>query len=686
MPSILGEAPGGYQVAFDDGTSGFMPDYLAQGLVGQGMGLQLPPQQPAQPQLPSAPAAPAMPPADEQTGQAAPAPGVPTTPPVTPPTGLPPGLTALEVSGTGKFQEAPVVDKRTGIPTVERPESQMAPQVAAAQQTANTLQATGQIAADKVASAQPFLDRAAAKRTSRAAAVEQSTAEMQTAMADYEAEVSRRMSMVPQKDPNRLWNNTGSWQKVGLALGAFAAGFAGGAKGMDAFWTNMDRLIQNDLNAQETNIQTARDNVFRAERAAERGRVNILDKLRLDNEAYMERLASIEAHLKSEQARFDAPLIKQQYQEAIDKVGSELANKWNNAKQLFFTQQMQAANERSDQHHQRNMEALGWTKERREAAEYQMRLEAARAKAGADGDAKAAENRLLDPATGASWTVGKQTADKEGRIKNWSDEKQGISNYATLLKDTKQYLAKSEELGRSYGGPMANSAAVASRQLQLRADLAAMRQQIIQKFQHDNYGAALTETEARLLEKAFPPPEAITGPKSTEAIKSFVRIKAGEAQEKFINPLDVRDEATGKKVDLNKSWGTIDVPSDPKFMDASALVSSGNELAAGLNSLPTGSKREPNPAAREQVKMLTERASEVVNRAKNFASRSSMSPQVGAQAVEQLKQWSTMLTSAGFEREGDKVFKQALELEDQITSLPPEARRDKLGLPDINVR
>ncbi len=112
MPQILGQQPGGFDVQFDDGTVGFMPDYLASGLVGQGMGLeqpeipeQLPPEPPTE-ALPNAPAEALAPTNPAQTVGSQLASGAQ----------LPPGTKSVSVNGTAPFAPVQTSTQGFGLP------------------------------------------------------------------------------------------------------------------------------------------------------------------------------------------------------------------------------------------------------------------------------------------------------------------------------------------------------------------------------------------------------------------------------------------------------------------------------------------------------------------------------------------------------------------------------------------
>jgi hypothetical protein len=121
-------------------------------------------------------------------------------------------------------------------------------------------------------------------------------------------------------------------------------------------------------------------------------------------------------------------------------------------------------------------------------------------------------------------------------------------------------------------------------------------------------------------------------------------------------------------VDLVKEWGTIDLKDENiAYKDASALVESGNQAAAGMMELPR--TPEAAKAGRQQAQLLEARAREIVSRAKNYASRSNMSPEVGAAALNTLKEW-TALTEDVAPDVSDRLMQLSVEFEKQITSVP----------------
>jgi hypothetical protein len=78
---------------------------------------------------------------------------------------------------------------------------------------------------------------------------------------------------------------------------------------------------------------------------------------------------------------------------------------------------------------------------------------------------------------------------------------------------------------------------------------------------------------------------------------------------------------------------------------------------------------EAAKAGRQQAQLLEARAREIVSRAKSYASRSNMSPEVGAAALNTLKEW-TALTEDVAPDVSDRLMQLSVEFEKQITSVP----------------
>lgn len=662
MPRVLREFPGGVEVQLDDGTVTAMPAEMVSGFANvAGTPLEPPTSQPQQ-QLPEVLSS--VPPTS------------PTSAPPTPnPNELAPGQ-SISRSGTRPYSDPKLVNKDFGIPEVQDAAQVLAPiQTAGAQEKA-TLGERGDLEAKRAEAAQPFQDQERDLANDRVRQVEESNARATAEATAWEAQIQEKLAAVPKADPGQWWDNRSTLQKAVLISGAFAAGFGGGAKGAESWWNTIDGFIRTDMQAQQTNIETARDKVFRAERGAERARLSTADRMRGENEAYLTRLASIKAGLQAEQAKYDSPLIQNEWQQKIDRIDKGIAEKVVETGQMVWNQSLAKGKALADIFHQRNQEQIQRAGIAQRANEFSEEMAFKRDQASLAASAAAAENTgvLPDPLTGNQWTIGVQTADKKERLKNWADPKTGISGYAHLTSELKEYLALSDKLGRSYSGPGARTSAVLSEQQQMRAELDGKYNQIVQKTRHALFGAAFTKNEEKAFEAALPKPDALLGPEGASIIKGYIKTKSEEAQREFINPLKIKGP-DGKDVNLVKEWGEIELPNEAQFQNSEALNTRGRALGAGLSALPRDSAGNvPEELGRTQVKALLADATELANRANNFADRTGLTPEVAAESVDMMHEWAARLSSAGYERESDQVLQKARKIQDlanaQVDSTP----------------
>lgn len=110
--------------------------------------------------------------------------------------------------------------------------------------------------------------------------------------AESETKIAQARAAVPSKDPGRVFRNMGTWNKIAFAL---AAGIQGGLNpgGKNHIIDHLEQMVRDDLDAQETDIATAREGVYREERAADRSRFDWKERFDRQHTGYIQRMDAI---------------------------------------------------------------------------------------------------------------------------------------------------------------------------------------------------------------------------------------------------------------------------------------------------------------------------------------------------------------------------------------------------------
>jgi hypothetical protein len=581
------------------------------------------------------------------------------------PQAQPPFATSAKVSysGYGQPQERLPTSKVTAPLYAQRAEIDRADQ--AAEQVAQDQEQLGQlqVAYDENVTA-PMLQGKADLLGSYNQVRQNLVREFEGERNQREASIQQAIDSIPQSDPKRWWKNMSGFQKGAAYISAAIDGYLN-PRGENGAVNLALQLADQDARAQAEDIATARAKVGYEQTAYER----MLGNQQLKTQDYLAAketaLESLAVATEIRGMSFKSPITQMMHKQQADSMRAERMKVREERLGQLAAAESGFLNAEAQRRHESHMQSVSIAASERAA------------KAKAESEGKASPNILMDPAqAGRPWAITAKTADAEGRIKNWSDKEKGISGYATLTKQSKEYMANVAALGRTYGGTGANTAAVASQRLQLRANLKSQREQIVSDMRHDLFGSALTENEKASFTSMFPEPDSITGPTSTKALETFLRGKAQQAQDEFINPLGIVDAKTGKPVNLVEEWGTMAAAEEnTPYLSAPDLVHSGQAVAAGMAQLPRDENANIHPgvakAARQQAQLLEIRATELVNRAKNYASRSGMNAESAAQTLNTLKEW-TAVTGDIAPDVSDRIMQKAIEFEKQINSVPPE--------------
>lgn len=258
-------------------------------------------------------------------------------------------------------------------------------------------------------------------------------------LADKEAAIDEARAAIPTMNPGRVWNNMSGFQQAASLLGAAAAGFLNPG-GDNQVVNQMNKLIEMDMKAQETDIQTARYNLLSAERGFDR----MMSKTQRQRgqliENQMFRLDSLAAEMQKKMMDAQDPILAAQYEQWAMKVIEGAEMKRLELKQFNIARR------------------LDWAKMQFSRARDVMAMKTQRAAIRArkaPKPTKAPEPLPVfhDPVTGRTVVVSDRrtaaTMDK-GEFGEQRSSWQGRMRIAGAVKDFKQQIASS---GRVYQGP-----------------------------------------------------------------------------------------------------------------------------------------------------------------------------------------------------------------------------------------
>lgn len=387
--------------------------------------------------------------------------------------------------------------------------------------------------------------------------------------AQYEANIQQAMAQVAKVDPGRVWKNAGT---LGSAMGLFSAAVGGWLQvlqgGPNHALNAIMQMIQQDIQAQETDIATQREGVFRAERAYERGENRIQDQFRRMEEGKMVRLQGLMEKAKAEMMLFESPIARANYAKTIAALEGEYLTAFKNAsdetwKRSFDTavsaQRMAEAQEQLRQG--REQLSIAWSNS-----------ETARNKAMA-GEGNATAKRFRDPTTRQVIYFDPNTVVNEAEL---SKAQIRLGTRRDIGEAAKTYLEVLQRVGRRYQGWGSNNRAIGDKDVKL---LKAAHKDVVSRLIKARSGAAFTAEELKTYEEMIGQPPGLTGLDPTQNVKLFLQ-KLGTEENHELNGvgainedstpfdayqfyLDIPDVRPAESVDLNEMRDVVLRGDDP---------------------------------------------------------------------------------------------------------------------------
>lgn len=372
--------------------------------------------------------------------------------------------------------------------------------------------------------------------------------------AEREARTAAELAKVQSVDPARRWKQASTFQKAMGLAGAFLGGFMEPVTGKNTALATIMQIIDNDIRAQQTDIETQRESVYRMERRGERENAAEESDIERFEKGRLMRLDAMKTQLVKEQAQYKSQITRGKYQEMIGLVADQAAETWDKLNQIWDAHGLQRYNSyyaaRRGEQQARN-EAYGISVQRQNAKDrLQFDKDQAKGKAGE-------LSYIRNPDGSGVLLYDSKVAGADQLVKNVWDEKTGLPGYAKLTADLKKLVQMQDKLGHPFGGPGTK----AFERFFTGDDFRAAKQQyelIASNIRHNLYGAALTENEAEKFIAMMPEPSTWTKADSTNRYRDILKSKATEAQTNFVNPLNLSRPEDGKRLDLIKDWGTVE--------------------------------------------------------------------------------------------------------------------------------
>ncbi len=374
--------------------------------------------------------------------------------------------------------------------------------------------------------------------------------------ADRESAVAAEMAKVKSVDPSRVWTQASTFQKATGLAAAFLGGFMEPKTGKNTALSTIMQIIDNDIRAQETDIATQRENVYRMERMGERqNEAEESDIERFEKNRLM-RLDALQSHLMKESAQHRSQITRGKYQEAIGMVADATAETYDKLVQIWDAHGLQRYNSfynaRQGEMQARAAQtsaAASMQNARTNAGELDLKKKLAAAEAGGAA-------YIHDPAGTGKILVDMKAEGSKDLVKTLWDEKSGLPGYAKLTADLKKMTKLQSALKHAFGGPGSVSvdrffSSKEAREARQHYELLASN------IRKNLYGAALTEHEAKKFLAMLPEPATWMKADTTDRYRQALKDKATEAQTRFAEPLAMRRE-DGSKVDYLKEWGTLE--------------------------------------------------------------------------------------------------------------------------------
>lgn len=371
----------------------------------------------------------------------------------------------------------------------------------------------------------------------------------------YQQQIDEAMRSIPTMDPGRVWHRAGDF---GSAMGIASAAIQGWLNpgGPNHALENINKLVDQDLRAQESEIDSAHKAVWAAERNYNRHEETVQQRFQRIEENRLFKLRAITAGIEAEAALFQSPIAQAKYAKTLAAANKQLTDTYTNLVQTDYSNRMERYKTEETVRHQAEMErqgtiGLGISAKNAETAR---RAQTQSAKGDQQGI-----NYINDPQTGRSWVVDPRVAATMDKGE-YAKVRESLPKDASALAAIKRYVARMNEVGRSYGG-WGKSTRFAPDSETL-AELGQLREKAINTIRHATAGANLTGFEIEIWEKIIPKPTTTTSQQAVDDAARFVELHGQEAQRKYANTYGLRDIGAGGElipVDLTKEWGTAHV-------------------------------------------------------------------------------------------------------------------------------
>lgn len=303
-----------------------------------------------------------------------------------------------------------------------------------AQQGARELAGTEQAIRANDAQAQGLVSQASTYQAEQVAERQAQQALRDEALAEANAEISQALDEVPSMDSKRVFRNMNAFDKgfltIASALNGMNVRFNQGKNGIAE---TLMQIAEQDMAAQRTNIETARDKVFRAERGYER-----------QNAAWSQRIQDMDVGVAQRLAAWDRQLA------GIEKNTSSeinLANIGNMRRQLAEGILARTQN-RIEKIFQGKLAVY---QEGQQTYRTSMQLDAQRDIAAGKNQPTPARVFAQSPFNRRDIALGVPTTEAEDK-----ELRKAYGDRGDILASAQEYLRLRNQVGRRYGGPGAD--------------------------------------------------------------------------------------------------------------------------------------------------------------------------------------------------------------------------------------
>ncbi len=178
----------------------------------------------------------------------------------------------------------------------------------------------------------------------------------------YRYDYQQALQAIPTMQPNRWWHDANGVQKISAVIGAALGGWLAAAQGGGSNQTleMLNKMIEQDIQAQETDIATARDKVYRVKEAYEMNRQNTRDRMQRLEEQRGYRSAGLAAMFKKEAAKYASDISKAKLLNDASLLEIQAGQHANNAAKLRFDGQIEQFKAQSEENYRKGQLSQGW--------------------------------------------------------------------------------------------------------------------------------------------------------------------------------------------------------------------------------------------------------------------------------------------------------------------------------------